>query len=341
MMRATPQSKDSLRVLFELDADHKATQEANEHEDAAFLTNGQREAQQQQTLGSKITTKVKHATNEFKRIASKATNQEQRRLDRSNTTAAHALKGLQFVNQKVGSDGWAEVEKQFDLLVVDGLLLKSRFGKCIGMNEKEFARELFDALARKRGIVTETITKRQLRDFWEELSNQSFDARMRLYFDMVDKNADGQVTEEEVKQIILVSASANQLWRVKEKADEFAGLIMQALDPEGIGYIEVQNLETLFLQAPKKADNTEKLNKFLDTKLVVTKETDPVRRAVEKMYKHRYVYHVMGACVATAKGAAETLKFNMALILFPVCRKTVTWLRSRYFLNNTVVFKRI
>jgi hypothetical protein len=36
----------------------------------------------------------------------------------------------------------------------------------------------------------------------------------------------------------------------------------------------------------------------------------------------------MGYCLLTAKGAAETLKFNMALILLPVCRNTITWLRS-------------
>ncbi|KAL9248121.1 hypothetical protein vseg_021479 [Gypsophila vaccaria] len=328
---------------------------------------GEHTHQQHEKLSTKITTKVKQATKEFKRIATLSG--PPRRLDRTNSTAARALKGLEFVDKKVGS--WGEVEKQFNVLAVDGLLLKSRFGKCIGMNEQEFAGELFDALARRRGIVTGTITKAQLREFWEELSNQSFDARMRTYFDMIDRNADGKVTEEEVKQVILVSASANQLWKVKEKADEFAGLIMKALDPDGIGYIEVQNLETLFLQAPKDADS-EKLNKFLDGKLgklVVTKEPNPIRRGVKKtcyflednwrrlwilllwvaicvslftwkflQYKHRYVYHVMGGCVATAKGAAETLKFNMALILLPVCRKTVTWLRTRAKLGVAVPF---
>lgn len=45
-------------------------------------------------------------------------------------------------------------------------------------------------------------------------------------------------------------------------------------------------------------------------------------------YKRKNAYHVMGYCLLVAKGAAETLKFNMALILFPVCRNTITWLRS-------------
>lgn len=45
-------------------------------------------------------------------------------------------------------------------------------------------------------------------------------------------------------------------------------------------------------------------------------------------YRNRAAFRVMGYCLATAKGAAETLKLNMALILLPVCRNTLTWLRS-------------
>lgn len=45
-------------------------------------------------------------------------------------------------------------------------------------------------------------------------------------------------------------------------------------------------------------------------------------------YRNRAAFQVMGYCLATAKGAAETLKLNMALILLPVCRNTLTYLRS-------------
>ncbi|RRT77815.1 hypothetical protein B296_00021077 [Ensete ventricosum] len=44
-------------------------------------------------------------------------------------------------------------------------------------------------------------------------------------------------------------------------------------------------------------------------------------------YRHRLAFEVMGYCLCTAKGAAETLKLNMALVLLPVCRNTMTWLR--------------
>lgn len=55
------------------------------------------------------------------------------RLDRSVVTgAASALRGLQFLNQAAVTEGWTEVEKRFHRLAVDGFLLRSRFGQCIG-----------------------------------------------------------------------------------------------------------------------------------------------------------------------------------------------------------------
>ncbi|OAY84176.1 Respiratory burst oxidase, partial [Ananas comosus] len=46
----------------------------------------------------------------------------------------------------------------------------------------------------------------------------------------------------------------------------------------------------------------------------------------------------MGYCLCTAKGAAETLKLNMALVLLPVCRNTVTWLRRSRRINSILPF---
>ncbi|CAN6575706.1 unnamed protein product [Malus baccata var. baccata] len=55
-------------------------------------------------------------------------------------------------------------------------------------------------------------------------------------------------------------------------------------------------------------------------------------------YRNRSVFDVMGYCVSIAKGGAETLKFNMALILLPVCRNSITWLRSKTKLGVVVPF---
>lgn len=53
------------------------------------------------------------------------------------------------------------------------------------MNESsEFVNELFDALARRRGITAASITMAELREFWEQITDQSFDARLQTFFDM-------------------------------------------------------------------------------------------------------------------------------------------------------------
>ena len=41
------------------------------------------------------------------------------------------------------------------------------------------------------------------------------------------------------EQIISLSASANKLSKIQEQAEEYARLIMEELDPNELGYIEV------------------------------------------------------------------------------------------------------
>ena len=55
----------------------------------------------------------------------------------------------------------------------------------VGMvDSKEFAVGIFDALARRRRQKIARITKEELRDFWLQISDQSFDARLQIFFDM-------------------------------------------------------------------------------------------------------------------------------------------------------------
>ena len=63
-------------------------------------------------------------------------------------------------------------------------------------------------------------------------------------------------------------------------------------------------------------------------------------------YRRSVAFEVMGYCLPTAKGAAETLKLNMALVLLPVCRITLTWLRSswaRFFVpfDDSITFHKV
>ncbi|XP_048225571.1 respiratory burst oxidase homolog protein D isoform X2 [Ricinus communis] len=320
-----------------------------------------------------------HIKQELKRFASLSRRPSAaKRFDRTKSAAAHALKGLKFIAAKTGSsaNGWSSVEKRFQQLTVntDGLLHCSLFGECIGMNKdsKEFAGELFRALARKHNINGDSINKAQLKDFWDQISDESFDSRLQIFFDMVDRDADGRITEEEVTEIISLSASANKLSNIQKQAKEYAALIMEELDPDNAGYIMIYNLETLLLQAPNQSvriGDSRVLSQLLSQKLKPTQETNPLKKWYQKakyffldnwqrvwimalwlgivaglfsykfvQYRNKAVFEVMGYCVCIAKGGAETLKFNMALILLPVCRNTITWLRNKTKLGVAVPF---
>lgn len=161
----------------------------------------------------------------------------------------------------------------------------------------------------------------------------------------------------------MLSASANKLSKLKEQAEEYASLIMEELDPENLGYIELWQLEALLLQrdvyinysrplSTASVAWSQNLSSFMPKNLFRRLSRSLQCFMLEnwqrgwiillwviamaslfawKFYqyrKNRAAFQVMHYCLPVAKGAAETLKLNMALILLPVCRNTLTWLRS-------------
>ncbi|XP_015075147.1 respiratory burst oxidase homolog protein E-like isoform X1 [Solanum pennellii] len=288
---------------------------------------------------------------------------------RNKSSAERALGGLRFISKTSGecdsnnNDIWGKVESRFNALAKNGLLRREDFGECIGMGDsKEFAVGVFDALVRRRRQKMARINKSEFHEFWLQISDQSFHARLEIFFDMADSNGDGKITKEEVQELIMVSASANKLSKLKENAGEYACLIMEELDPENIGYIEIWQLETLLLQRDNYMSHSTPLSTTTvdwspnigtsNANNIVKKASRTVKCLVLEnwhrgsiillwllamiglfiwkfmQYRKMEAFQVMGYCLATAKGAAETLKFNMALILLPVCRNMLTRLRS-------------
>ncbi|KAF2304150.1 hypothetical protein GH714_028069 [Hevea brasiliensis] len=305
---------------------------------------------------------------EDKTISARDARKIRAKLQRTRSGAQRALKGLRFISKTTGASNdanelWRRVESRFDSLAKDGLLAREDFGECIGMvDSKEFAVCIFDALARRKRRRISKISKEELHEFWLQITDQSFDARLQIFFDMVDSNEDGRITREEVQELIMLSASANKLSKLKEQAEEYASLIMEELDPENLGFIELWQVETLLLQRDTYMNYSRPLSTTSggwSQNFSSFRSQNVVRRLSFKLwclilenwqrvlilmlwmmtmaclfawkfyqYKNRAAFQVMGYCVCTAKGAAETLKLNMALILLPVCRNTLTWLRS-------------
>ncbi|KAG9448243.1 hypothetical protein H6P81_014371 [Aristolochia fimbriata] len=295
-----------------------------------------------------------------------------KKIVRTRSTAQRGLKSLRFLDQKASGNGWKDVQKRFEQLAVDGILSRDKFGPCIGMAESsEFAEELFDALARRQKLdTTAAITKDELKVFWERLEDQNFDSRLQIFFDMCDKNGDGKLSEEEVKEVIVLSASANKLAKLKSHASTYAALIMEELDPDNKGYIELWQLETLLsgIVSSHSTETYHKRTQSLAKTMIPSRYRNPANRFFSRTFeamhdnwkriwiislwltanlllfawkfeefRSKQSFKVMGYCVCVAKGSAETTKLNMALILLPVCRNTITKLRSS-FLGSIIPF---
>ncbi|EFH50938.1 hypothetical protein ARALYDRAFT_489958 [Arabidopsis lyrata subsp. lyrata] len=285
------------------------------------------------------------------------------RLTKSNGSCTErAINALKFISSKDNRiANWRDVQNNFANLSKDGYLCRSDFANCIGLeneNSKEFADELFDAMCRRRRLMVDKINLQELYEFWYQITDESFDSRLQIFFDMV-KNGDGRITENEVKEIIILSASANNLLRLRERAEEYAALIMEELAPDGLysQYIELKDLEMLLLEKDISHSYSQP---FSQTSRALSQNLKDTRWGISRnllyslqdnwkriwvltlwlvimgwlfmwkcyQYKRKDAFHVMGYCLVMAKGAAETLKFNMALILLPVCRNTITYLRS-------------
>ena len=49
---------------------------------------------------------------------------------------------------------------------------------------EEFALELFDTLSRRRLMKVDAINKEELREIWQQITDNSFDSRLQIFFDM-------------------------------------------------------------------------------------------------------------------------------------------------------------
>ncbi|XP_021761499.1 respiratory burst oxidase homolog protein A-like isoform X1 [Chenopodium quinoa] len=254
----------------------------------------------------------------------------------------------------------------------------SQFGYCIGMQRSvQFAGELLQVLKGRKNNNNK-LTKKEIYGYWHRIANPSYSSSLQIFFDMCDKDMDGKTTKEDFKQMIILSVTTNKLDMKQEEAEHFASMIMLEVDTQQKGYIEFYQLKQLFkttltkgylskeqnLTEYFKASSYDHLSIYQDNfhqeQHIITKSLPEIlfrtywRRAWIVtlwlivcitlftwkfiQYKHRAAFQVMGYCLSTAKGAAETLKFNMALILLPVCRILVTWLRRSPRISSVIPF---
>ncbi|RRT39565.1 hypothetical protein B296_00035186 [Ensete ventricosum] len=309
-------------------------------------------------------------------LAARAARRQLAQLDRSQSGAKKALRGLRFISgsKANGVDAWNEVQSNFDKLARDGYLSRSDFAQCIGFplhpsllsflqsirrfiqltagitetgmrDSKEFALELFDALTRRRRLNAERISIEELHEFWCQITDQSFDSRLEIFFDMLPSNLIGMrlaFLPQPPPAFSSPFGGATSLFLAIVVVEQLSTTLLLQRDTylnysQALSYTSQalsQNLAGLRKKGPIRKLST-KLGYYLEEnwkRLWVMALWIGVMAGLFSwkffQYRNRYAFQVMGYCITTAKGAAETLKFNMALILLPVCRNTITWLRS-------------
>ncbi|KEH35678.1 respiratory burst oxidase homolog protein D isoform X2 [Medicago truncatula] len=315
-------------------------------------------------LSKRIEKKRSHLKQVSKELKRKV-GTEKKKYDRTTSAASNALKGLNFITKAARDDGWEKVYGEFYRLTkkTNRLLPRSMFAECID--------ELLNVISKRREIDGDPLNEAELKEIWEAISDDRYDTRLKTFFDMIDKDADGRITEDEIKQIIILCAGTNRLASIENHAGQYAALIMEELDPDGLRFITLDQLEMLLLHGSTNFTtlDSKDLNKMLSSiKPKPRYEGGVGKRCMDTIYflpdswkrnwilvlwigvmlglfaykfvqyRRKAAYEVMGHCVCMAKGAAETLKLNMALILLPVCRNTVTWLRSKTKLGIVVPF---
>ncbi|ONL99744.1 putative respiratory burst oxidase homolog protein I [Zea mays] len=181
---------------------------------------------------------------------------------------------------------------------------------------------------------------------------------IRIAMDSCDRNSTSRITGKDIKQAIMFSASLNKLTLNQDEATEYTNLILEELQT-GQGVLQMNVMSKGLsrdlqptcgpIPVPMKCSR----QRHILTATVVFFQAHWRRIFVVFLwlmacaalftwkfmqYRQRLAFEVMGYCLSTAKGAAETLKLNMAIVLLPVCRNTVTWLRRSRVINSVIPF---
>ncbi|XLU41951.1 hypothetical protein S245_036765, partial [Arachis hypogaea] len=151
----------------------------------------------------------------------------------------------------------------------------------------------------RRDIHGDSINKAQLKDFWDQISDQSFDSRLRTVFDIVDKDADGRITKEEIKESICLSATTNKLSNIQQQAEEYAALIMEELDPEETGFIMVSVYPREVQPENPNSYRARKREYFrMRRKRRKAREAGAAANLHERFEQHRHVDLLNGICAS-------------------------------------------
>lgn len=87
---------------------------------------------------------------------------------------------------------------------------------------EEFAGELFVALVRRHGFDRGGIRRYELIEFWGDISHGGLAVWLEIFFDMCKLN--DKLSADELKEVLLLGASANKLANIENHAEAYVCL---------------------------------------------------------------------------------------------------------------------
>lgn len=255
-----------------------------------------------------------------------------------------------------------ELNKIFEEIAGDDeYISQANFKKALDLKNPDIADRLF-----KIFDIDETgrISIQEFINSVEELIMGDTETLLRFAFRLHDYHENGAIDKAELKYFFLSSIHENNLDVPHEQIDDLVELFFQEADTSNDGKISFPEFKNLILKFPDLKDKmTVSSVAWLmpqqpKPELISPEERRKMKRIQRKHYLQNnwvvitflvlyivinfilffnafFYYHSQGAniYIQVARGFGATLNFNGALILIPVMRHFMTWLRKSP-LNN-------
>ena len=255
-----------------------------------------------------------------------------------------------------------ELKEQFiNIAGEDYLINQQEFQQALGIKDDYFARKLF-SLFDEDG--NGTVESDEFFDHVEMLVNGTQEEKLRFAFRLHDVDGNGTIDEQELRQIIKGGLVENKLDFSPEQVDSLAMALFNKADEDNSGVIDFDEFKQVVSKYPNLADSMtvsplswlkpRQREPQAEQKQTVSRHFSLKRylsnNFVKLLFLVGYVlvnvalfinavqtYAAAGAnvYVQIARGGGAMLNFNGALILIPMMRNLLTWLRQTP-LNNYI-----
>jgi len=200
--------------------------------------------------------------------------------------------------------------------------------------------------------------------------------KIDLLFRAIDADNSGEIVHEELLQLVMQLLKYTPLRLNHTQYSLLTKVLFESIDTDGSGVIDKEEFEYLInahpkllgevlqpRKAPLRPNNVKKKPSCLDRikgrysgaikfwrEMYLDEPTAIWWFAIYvianlvffswkfNVYSKGPPFAVMGYCVSSARGAAQAILFNSALVLWPVCRQTLTFIRDIRGMTSLIPF---